>query len=232
MEIGVAIGAAAGRTPPRRFLEPRAERRGGRSSIPQREAVEDPEETEPAVPAGFVQALIDPGPPARLRSSSRCPRACRNAGRSPLDDTRRSPPTAMRRRRQLGRGRRAGRASCRSTSASSGDKDGTWRAAQPSGQRDRSGAGSRHPRAARSARPGIASGLRLRSGRCTRRSSKRSTTRAQPPRRSSTSSTRSSGSRHPGSCCTARARCRARPGRSAATARAARRDPRRVPLAP
>jgi hypothetical protein len=66
VEIGLAIGAPQGGTVAKALLELALIGEEVDLDSLEYEAVEDPEETQPSVPAGFVQVLGDPGPPARL----------------------------------------------------------------------------------------------------------------------------------------------------------------------
>jgi hypothetical protein len=66
VEIGLAIGAPQGGAVAKALLELALTGAQVDLDSVEYEAVEDPEETQPSVPAGFVQVLGDPGPPARL----------------------------------------------------------------------------------------------------------------------------------------------------------------------
>ncbi len=66
VEIGLAIGAPQGGTVAKALLELALSGEKVELDSVEYEAVEDPEETQPSVPTGFVQVLGDPGPPARL----------------------------------------------------------------------------------------------------------------------------------------------------------------------
>lgn len=66
VEIGLAIGAPQGGTVAKALLELALSGEEVELDSVEYEAVEDPEETQPSVPVGFVQVLGDPGPPARL----------------------------------------------------------------------------------------------------------------------------------------------------------------------
>lgn len=66
VEIGLAIGAPQGGTVAKALLELALRGEEVELDAVEYEAGEDPEETQPSVPVGFVQVLGDPGPPARL----------------------------------------------------------------------------------------------------------------------------------------------------------------------
>lgn len=66
VEIGVAIGAAQGGAVANSLLELALTGEEVDLDSVECEAVEDPEENAPSIPAGFVQVLGEPGPPARL----------------------------------------------------------------------------------------------------------------------------------------------------------------------